>query len=225
MKRVLLVPDQGIIGELGSSYFDRHSMSVRTAHDAAEALTMASALRPDLVVLRDDLKGTSTRAFCDAMRKLLPGVRLLLVTELLGVRDDTTGLCDACLVQPVPALQLLETAATLLELRVRRSPRASLEALVHMEGFGVETPDGTCVANAIDVSEYGILLESSEHLSLGTSGTLLFFLPTESGRVAAGGTARVAMDEVRLHYAIEFADIDDASRVSIVRYIDQQGKA
>jgi DNA-binding response OmpR family regulator len=196
-------------------------MSVRTAHDADEALRMAPVLRPDLVVLRDDLLGMSTRNFCADMRALVPHVKLLLVTELLGQLDETFA-CDGCLVQPVDARQLLETCASMLELRIRRSPRAPLEALVQLSGFDLITAGASCVANAIDVSEHGILLESSEQLVLGSLGKVLFFLPEEGGRVAVAGTARVAMDEVRLHYAIEFQGVDEETRGLLARYVRDQ---
>lgn len=207
-------------GELGGSYLDRESLSVRTAHDAAEALSMAPTLRPDLVVLRADFI-FEPHKFCVAMRDLIPRVQLLLVTDFVGndEPDLFEGLCDARLIQPVDARQLLTTVACLLEIRTRRSPRARLETLVHMSGFGHGEAEQTSVANAIDVSKHGMLVEASEQLGLGDQGVLRFFLPDDNAPVVARGTVSVAMDEVLLHYAINFDDMDEDSRQNLSRYV------
>ena len=220
MRRVLLVPDRVMEGELGASYLDRESLSVRTAHDAAEALSMAQTLRPDLVVLRGDFIFEAHK-FCVSMRELIPKVQLLLVTDFVGNGEEDLfgGLCDARLIQPVEASQLLATVACLLEIRQRRSPRARLEALVHLSGFGQSEAEVTSVANAIDVSKHGMLVEASEQLVLGDRGTVRFFLPDDNAPVVARGTVSVAMDEVLLHYAINFDDMDEASRQSLSRFV------
>jgi DNA-binding response OmpR family regulator len=224
MRRVLLVPDRVMEGELGASYLDRESLSVRTAHDAAEALSMAPTLRPDLVVLRSDFV-FEPHKFCLTMRELLPKVQLVLVTDFVGTGDADLfqGLCDARLIQPVEARQLLATVACLLDIRTRRSPRARLETLVHMSGFGERSTDAASVANAIDVSKHGMLVEASEQLELGDHGVLKFFLPDDNSPVVAHGTVSVAMDEVLLHYAINFDHMDEVSRQSLSRFVGGYG--
>lgn len=225
MRRVLLVPDSVIEGQLGATYLDRGSLSVRTAHDAEEALRMAEVFRPDLVVLRRELL-RGAHQLCVDLRNRLPGVQLLLITEFVGGEEPDVamyeGLCNARLVQPVEAPQLLATVAALLDIRTRRSRRAPLEALVHLKGFGLTNADKSCVANAIDLSEHGMLLEASEHLCLGDTGTLTFFLPDDQQRVVVEGTVQVAMDEVLLHYAVEFAHMDPPARESVERFVERQ---
>jgi DNA-binding response OmpR family regulator len=223
MRRVLLVPDRVMEGELRASYLDRGSLSIRTAHDAAEALSMAQQLRPDLVVLRGDFV-LDAQKLCASLRDLLPKMQLLLLTDFVGKSDPDAfeGLYDARLVQPVDAPQLLATVACLLEIRTRRGPRARLDSLVHMAGFGVEPQGAASVANAIDVSEHGMLVEASEQLGMGMRGTVRFFLPDNGAAVVAIGTVCVAMDEVLLHYAINFDEIDAVARESLARYVTGQ---
>jgi DNA-binding response OmpR family regulator len=220
MRRVLLVPDRVMEGELGASYLDRGSLVVRTAHDADEALRMASVFKPELVVMRRNLIA-GARRLCNELRRLEPPTLILLVTEFIGDEEPEAfdGLCDARLVQPVEAPQLLATVAALLEIRTRRGSRVPLETLVHVSGFGIANREGTCIANAIDVSEHGMLLEASEQLGLGDSGTVTFFLPDDDKRVVARGTVSVAMDEVLLHYAVEFDELEPAVRDSVKRFV------
>jgi DNA-binding response OmpR family regulator len=223
MRRVLLVPDRVMEGELGASYLDRGSLRVRTAQDGSEALRIAEVFRPELVVLRKDFVAEAHK-LCIQLRKLLPTVQLLLMTEFVGgdEPDMFDELCNARLVQPVEPPQLLATVALLLEIRTRRGSRVPLEALVHLAGFGLSNAEGTCVANAIDVSEHGMLVEASEQLGLGDAGTVTFFLPENDQRIVAQGTVCVAMDEVLLHYAVEFSDIDPQSRDSVARFVARQ---
>jgi CheY-like chemotaxis protein len=223
MRRVLLVPDRVMEGELGASYLDRGSLVVRTAHDADEALRMAAVFKPELVVLRRNLIA-GARRLCSELRTIKPPIQVLIVTEFIGDDEPEAfdGLCDARLVQPVEAPQLLATVAALLDIRTRRGTRVPLETLVHVSGFGVANPQGTCIANAIDVSEHGMLLEASEQLGLGDSGTVTFFLPDDDRRVVARGTVSVAMDEVLLHYAVEFEELEPSVRDSVKRFVSRQ---
>ena len=223
LKRVLVVPDQIIHGEIGATFFDRRSFGVRSAHDPSEALGIASAWRPDLIVLRSDMPGGSARDFCLLVRAKLPRTQLLVIDELLGGEnsDVLDGLYDARLLQPVSAEQLLDTAAELLSVRTRRAPRVPVDTLVHLTGFGLSTPNQGTLANAINLSELGILLEAGAQLDLGAAGTLSFFLPGGAQRVVVQGVVCVALDEVLLHYAIEFA-CDDATHLSeIQRFVSQ----
>ncbi len=226
LKRVLVVPDQIIAGEIGATYFDRRSFGVRSAHDASEALGIATAWRPDLIVLRSDLAGASARDFCLLVRAKLPRVKLLLVDELIGdsASDALDGLCDARLLPPVSPEQLLATAAELLSVRTRRAPRVPVDTLVHLTGFGLTTSHEGALANALDLSELGMLLEAGAQLDLGAQGTLAFFLPEIGERIVMPGVVRVALDEILLHYAIEFSDSDPACLNAIQRYISRQAQ-
>jgi len=223
LKRVLVVPDQIVHGEIGATFFDRRSFGVRAAHDAMEALGIASAWRPDLIVLRGDLPGGAARDFCLLVRAKLPRTMLMIIDEVVGHpnADALDGLCDARLLQPVTAEQLLNTAAELLAVRTRRAPRVPVDTLVHLQGFGLTTDTQGTLANAINVSELGMLLEAGAQLDLGASGTLSFFLPGATERVVVPGVVRVALDEVLLHYAIEFDGHTPHQLREIQRYISQ----
>jgi CheY-like chemotaxis protein len=223
VKRVLIVPDQLISDEMGATFFDRQSFAVRSARHASEAVGVARAFRPDLVILRSDLPGVSAFELCRALRTIYPKLRLLLIHELVGEIDaDYGGLVDARLVQPLRPVQLLETIAALLEIRTRRGPRVHLETLVQLTGFGVPLDGELSLANAVDVSEYGMLLETGTQLELERSGELSFFLPGDKHRLTVPGVARVALDEVLLHYAIEFDGISDEARRSLRDYVYAQ---
>jgi DNA-binding response OmpR family regulator len=227
VKRVLLlVPDDVLSGEIRESFLDRGSFTVRTAGDASEALSMISVWRPSLIVFRSDLAGMSISEFCRMVRDQVrvEETKLLMVTDQVGaaLEDvDQVGY-DAHLISPVEAPQLLHTVATLVDVRERRAPRVPLEALVRTEGLreSADSPD-TSLANAVNISENGILLESEGPLKVGSKGRLHFFLPGGAERITVSGIVRTLMDEVRLHYSVEFVDLPDHHLETIRRYVQE----
>ncbi len=130
---------------------------------------------------------------------------------------------DAHLISPVEPRQLLHTIATLLDVRERRAPRAGLEVLVRAEGFA-ESASGQddSLASSINISENGMLLETKVAFRVGARGQLNFFLPGSSERVSVTGVVRTVMDEVRLHYAVEFLDLADHQREMVRQYVKEQ---
>ena len=44
----------------------------------------------------------------------------------------------------------------------RRSPRTSIDVLVHLDGFSEGAPDDASLANGVNISEDGMLVEAKE---------------------------------------------------------------
>jgi hypothetical protein len=178
-------------------------------------------------VLRSRLEGEPATSFCRAVRdaRTAQPPRLLLVTDSVG--EGTSDLvdlaCDAHLISPLELSHLLSTIAELLHLQERRSPRAPLEALVHIEGFASEgVALDVSFGTAINVSEEGMLLEASRPLEVGTKGKLVFFLPGSKERLSLQAVARAAMDEVQHLFALELVDLQPHHRSLIRRFVEDE---
>lgn len=215
--------------ELGESLLDRGSLAVRAAQDGRDALAINAEWRPHLIVLRTRIDGRAVAPLCKSLKQSRSDSppRLLLVTDSIApesMGEAADAACDAHLVTPVDAPQLLKTIAELLEVRQRRSSRAPIDSLVHTEGFAGDrdAPVDAGLGTAINVSEDGMLLESSRPLAVGAAGTLLFFLPGVNERIALRGIVRAAVDEVRLLFAIELVDLAPHHRKLIRRYVEAQ---
>jgi DNA-binding response OmpR family regulator len=223
--RVLFVPDDLLTGELRDSFLDRTGIQARTADGPATALAMAELWRPSVVVFRSDLSGVRVSEFCERMRaaELDRPAKLVMLTEHFGDIDDALDAsCDSHLISPVETHQLLDTIATLLDVAQRRTPRALLETLVQTKGFSdLEGANDPTLGNSINVSEDGMLLESNRQLKLHTEGQLQFFLPSAGARLSLKGVVQLAVDEVRLHYAIQFKDVAPADRNLLRRFVEQ----
>ena len=120
--------------------------------------------------------------------------------------------------------ELVDTMATLIHVHPRRSPRVPLEALVQLEGFGLPVKSEDTLATSVNINEHGMLLEASSQLEVNSLGELLFFLPGSSDRLQVQAEVRMAVDEVRLHYAVEFVTPSDAMREAIARFARERGE-
>ena len=218
---MLIVPDDLLAAELGESFLDRGSFGVRVAATAEQALTIARLARPSLVVFRDGVPDMALAPFCRELRKAC-NAKLLMLTEQIGdpALAQAEELCDAHLISPVETKQLLDTIAELLEVAQRRTRRVPLEVLVHTEGLvdGDDAVD-TTLANGINISEDGMRLEASRPFRLAARGKLQFFLPDRTERLTLDAVVRVAVDEVRLTYALEFIDLAPQHRTAIRSYV------
>lgn len=224
--RVLIVPEDLLSHELGGTLLGRQSLSVRTASSAVEAIGINAAWHPSLIVMRSRVSAEIGQLCQTLLRARIDSApHLVLVTDSVGERigEAADALCDAHLVSPVEAPQLLSTIAELLQLRARRSMRAPIDALVHTEGFegDSDAPVDVGPGNALNVSEDGMLLESARPLAVGATGRLLFFLPGSSERLVLQGVVRMAVDEVRLWFAIELIDLAPQHRALIRRYVER----
>lgn len=227
LSRVLFVPDTLVTGELRESFLDRASFLVRTAPDAEAALSMAPVWQPSLVVFRAELDGKLRIAdFCARLRAVSPNhpPKLVMLTETCGdTTDDVLEAgCDCHLISPVDTAQLLTTIGALLDVSQRRSPRVVLDTLVQTIGFDEpDAPSDPTLATTINVSEEGMLIESNRQLPLRSHGSLQFFLPGGSARLDLKGEVQLAVDEVRLHYAIVFTDIKPEERALLRDYVTE----
>ncbi len=227
--RILVLPD-GLLGpELGESFLDRRSLSLRSAGDVAEALAIAELWRPNLVVFSAELRAEVGSFFAGLRgngRREPP--KLLMVTDRLHEHQALVAdaACDAHLVSPLDVDQLLSTIAELLGIERRSCERVPIDVLVHTEGFvgeGAAVDSG--LASTLSLCEESILVEASRQLVLHARGRLQFFLPGSAERLSLEGIVRVSVDEVRLIYVIELVDLAPQHRALIRRYVESQREA
>lgn len=228
--RILFVPGDWVGPTRGPSFLDRACLAVRSAATLAEARDLVDSWSPHLIALRSELDSNLAARFCRDVRgeQGARAPRLLMVTDYVQgvVRDAEDLACDAHLVSPVDPQQLLSTIAELIGLRERRGPRVPLDALVHTQGFADEgSAIEATLSSGLEISEDGMLIEASRQLGIDSRGRLLLFLPNQPERLALDGRVRLAVDELRSVYVIEFIDLAPQHRVLIRRYLESQREA
>jgi CheY-like chemotaxis protein len=230
--RLLIVPDDVLKLELSESFLDRRGVRTRSALTAEEALAIALVWRPSLVVFGSVLPDMTAASFVKRLREgtQQPAPHLIRITSSVGesIPELVDDLYDAHLVAPVDAHQLLETAAAVLELRQRRWPRVKLHVTVSLHGLGADPEDASDIpATTLDVSEGGLRVEPRDPLDVGQGGTVTLVLPGSQERLVLGCTVRALVDEVQLHYGIEFVGLSDvahqALRAFVERFLPKRG--
>jgi CheY-like chemotaxis protein len=115
MKRVLIVEDQPDIRKLIHMTLEFEAYDIHEAGDGLQGLQMASALKPDLMLLDIMMPGeldglqVCQRIKADAE---LAGIKIVLLTARGQARDREAGSqagADDYLVKPFSPLQLIET--------------------------------------------------------------------------------------------------------------------
>jgi CheY-like chemotaxis protein len=224
--RILFVPDEVLTAALGSSFAQRRSVAFRSAQSAAQALAVVATWRPQLIVFRNQLEAAAAAQFCRALVSdgSAHGAKLLMITEALQDGDFgelASAGADAHLVSPVDPAQLHATIGELLTVKRRAGARVPIDALVHTEGF--ESDGGSvdaALGAALWLNEDGMVIEANRHLALDARGRLHFFLPGTAERLSVTARVRASIDEIRLRYALEFADLAPQHRAAIRRYVE-----
>jgi DNA-binding response OmpR family regulator len=125
---ILIVEDDPIIRQTVDYAMRRAGFSTRSSGDGYEALQMARAARPDLILLDLMLPGLDGLEFAQQIRKTDPDVAIVMVTALGEERDTIRGLdagADDYVTKPFSMEELLARVRANLR-RVRE--RAVLEA-------------------------------------------------------------------------------------------------
>jgi DNA-binding response OmpR family regulator len=85
--KVLVVDDDESVGEVVAAYLDRAGFAVRRVADGIDALELAAAEPPDLVVLDLMLPGIDGFEVCRRLRRRSPGIPIVMLTAR-GEEDD-----------------------------------------------------------------------------------------------------------------------------------------
>ncbi|TXI19165.1 MAG: response regulator [Roseateles sp.] len=121
MKRVLIVEDQADIRKLIHMTLEFEAYEIHEAADGAQGLRLASALRPDLILLDVMMPGElDGLQVCQRIKQdpTLAGIKIVLLTARGQARDREAGSkagADDYLVKPFSPLQLIDTIERLTE--------------------------------------------------------------------------------------------------------------
>lgn len=201
----------------------RTSIKLVKVSGGDEALTIAMVFRPNLMVVGDSLPDMAVAEFCRRVRDHggLSATKLLLVTEEVAVGGGATGLMsvDGHLIAPVEPEQLSQSVGALLALPVRRSHRVEVELLATVSGIAEENPDEADSANIVNLSAEGARLEAEGHLRVGAKGTISFYLPRTKQALELSCVVRGVIDELALHYGVEFISLGTAQKQALLAYV------
>jgi DNA-binding response OmpR family regulator len=126
LETVLIVEDDPVMLRGLKDNFEYQGYTVKTAADGAQGLTLALALRPDLIVLDLMLPGMNGYEICQSLREAGSDVPVLMLTAKGQESDIVMGLklgADDYVTKPFSIRELLARAEAML--RRRRGAQAA----------------------------------------------------------------------------------------------------
>jgi CheY-like chemotaxis protein len=121
-QRVLIVDDEPLVADTLSIIFSKHGYDCQTAYSGDQALQVAEAFAPELLLCDVSMPGIDGLAVASAISRLLPACRIMMLTgqyaNLQRIHQYFDGLTTHSMVATKPARpeDLLQQASSLLAL-------------------------------------------------------------------------------------------------------------
>jgi len=215
-KKILLVDDVRLCLEVTRSFLSRESVQLTIAQSGAEALKTARVLRPDLVIMDQEMPGMDGASCCRQL-KADPVIGSTPVVLLVGGRDRRQRQrcleagCDELLDKPVGRQQLVSMARHFLQLPTRATPRLPVRLQVR---YGVQEPR-LLRDYALNLGVGGFYLETGLALPVGTPITFELELPDSDQPVIGKGqvawintAANPARPDLPPGVGLQFSDLE-----------------
>lgn len=140
----VLVVDPGEMGDLLAALFEQYGLRAARARSGVEALTRTLELSPRVIVLEHGLPDSTGEEVGELLRAEVKATIVITYPQSLATEDEASmariAAMDASFSRPFRSLTLIETAARLAGLELRRSDELSSTAPLH-SGEGAAVPD------------------------------------------------------------------------------------
>lgn len=206
-KKVLLVDDVGLFLQLEETFFKRKNCIILIAKSGDEAIRIVKENTPDLIVLDFYMPGMNGDEVCKIIKsdEKLKYIPIIMVSKSSKTEDIEKCLkagADHYITKPIKQTELLEKAAELLKIPMRRSMRIFVK--LEVEGkSGVQS----FFAKTENISSTGMFIICDRELEVNSSVILKFFLPGSKDEITVKGTIVRADPTKNIGYGISFHDI------------------
>lgn len=229
-KRILVVDDVKLFRDLIQVVLAGTGYEVVSAESGREAIEIARAEPPDLVLLDLYMPGMDGEATCRAIRDepALADVPVIMVTsgsEPGEVARCVEAGCDDYILKPIRRGPLVRKITGLVDERAFERLRVPIDVPVE---FGLGHGERGSEGRAVNISAGGLFVETADPADRGSDLTLTFALPVpEAGQpvTAAGQVAWVNGREERRKrdcgpgMGIAFRGLSDAGRSLIQKFV------
>jgi len=206
-KKVLLVDDVGLFLQLEETFFKRKNCLILTAKSGEEALKIVAQNKPDLIVLDFYMPGMNGDEVCKILKtdERFKDIPIIMVSKSSRTEDIEKCLkagCDLYITKPIKQSELLDKAAELMNIPIRRSMRIFVK--IEVEG---QTKKESFFGKTENISSDGIFVICDKNLELNSHLILKFFLPGCKDEIIVKGIV-VRIDSLKnIGYGIKFVDL------------------
>lgn len=218
-KKVLLVDDVGLFLQLEETFFKRKNCIILTARSGEEALKIVNENKPDLIVLDYYMPGMNGDEVCRIIKSddRFKDVPVIMVSKSSKTEDIEKCLkagADHYITKPIKQTELLEKAAELMNIPVRRSMRIFVK--IEVEG---KHKKEAFFGRTENISTDGIFIICDKNLEVNSIVTLKFFLPGSKDEIVLKGVIVRVDPSKNIGYGIKFTEITNSTKEKLHNFI------
>lgn len=218
---VLIADDLKFFLETEKSYLQRGGFDVLTALSGEEAVAVAAKKQPHLVLLDLEMPKMDGAAACAEMRKV-PALQAtpIIIMSATGTPQNRERCmkagCTEFVAKPEKPEELLGMVARILAVKRRESQRITV--VFNVTGTHASRQ---VIGQAKDLSQGGLLLETSTAIVVGSVLELEFYLPgTRSQVKVKAKVVRAGKSSEGAHQAgVEFVNLSQSDQEAILDYV------
>lgn len=223
--RLLLVDDVALMRGIAKNYFNQSEFQISTARGGQEAIRMATAIRPHLIIMDADMPDMDGVECCRKIKNNpdLFTTPIILLTDNSKERIEhgwSSG-CDGLLARPIGRRELLTAARQYVALANRAAPRIDRNILVKYSLDNNEYHD-----YAHNLGTGGMFLASERTFREGDEFRVDFLIPRAESetkclvRVAwLNETKKLKRPDLPPGAGLEFVDLDKDDRYLLQKFI------
>jgi uncharacterized protein (TIGR02266 family) len=224
--RLLLVDDVRLMRGIAKNYFNQSEFLISTARGGQEAIRMARAINPHLIIMDVEMPEMDGAECCRKIKNdpnlFTTPVILLTENNKEKIEHGWSSGCDGLLTRPVGRRELLSAARQYVALANRAAPRIDRNILVKYGGD--EEKEWHDYAHNLGTG--GLFLSTERVLAEGTEFFIEFLIPrTESpidcrARIAwINSAVKPQRPDLPTGIGLEFVDLERAGRHQLQTFV------
>jgi CheY-like chemotaxis protein len=219
-KKVLLVDDVGLFLQLEETFFKRKNCIILTAKSGEEALKIIKENKPDLIVLDFYMPGMNGDEVCRIIKsdERFKDVPIIMVSKSSKTEDIEKCLkagCNHYVTKPIKQTELLDKAAELMNIPVRRSMRI----FVKIEVVGTSKTE-SFFGRTENISTDGIFIICDKNLEYNSHVVIKFFLPGSKDEIVVKGIIVRIEPSKNIGYGIKFTELSEDNKNKLENFIN-----
>ena len=224
--RLLLVDDVRLMRGIAKNYFSQSEFLISTARGGQEAVRMALAIRPHLIIMDAEMPEMDGVECC---RQIKNNPELFTTPVILQTDNNEEKIdygwssgCDGLLTRPVGRRELLSAARQYVALANRAAPRIDRNILVK---YGLDQ-EKKWHDYAYNLGTGGLFLSTERDFAEGTDFFIEFLIPRTENPIEC--KARVAWINTEVKpkrpdlptgIGLEFVELDKGSRHQLQTFV------
>ncbi len=222
MHKILLVDDTRNFLDLEATFLQRAECRILTASTGLEAIRVAKAERPDLIMLDIEMPEMNGIQACRILKSdpLTQKIPVIILTSMKMEDEARRAGADHYLRKPIDEPKFLTEVRRYLPIRERHDPRVTLDTQLTFWRDGEPS-----VGRLLNLSKTGFFVTSEELQPVGARIEISFTLPGDySGKLITAEAMVVRRSDTEPRgFGCRFFQISSGARLYVEEFLDRAG--